>query len=88
MSELKAFDVGLGRYTEDGSPCVVAFDADQNPRILNEKVYLRSDVDKLISEKDKEIAELKQKLENVNELIKTARKMLEDAKAAQYREDK
>lgn len=32
------------------------------------------------------IAELKQKLENVNELIKTARQMLEDAKATEYAE--
>ena len=62
MSELKAFDVGLGRYTEDGSPCVVAFDADQNPRILNEKVYLKSEADKVIAEKDVKIAELKDKL--------------------------
>ena len=33
-----------------------------------------------------ENAELKQKLEDVNELIKTARKMLEDAKATHYAE--
>lgn len=32
------------------------------------------------------IDELKQKLEDVNELIKTARKMLEDAKATHYAE--
>lgn len=37
-------------------------------------------------DKDKEIEELKQKLENVNELIKTARQMLEDAKATHYAE--
>lgn len=43
MSELKAFDVGLGQYSEDGSPCVVAFDADENPRLLNEKIYLKSE---------------------------------------------
>lgn len=48
MSELKAFDVGLGQYCEDGSPCVVAFDADRNPRLLNEKVYLKSEADKEI----------------------------------------
>lgn len=41
--------------------------------------YLKSDVDAAI-------AELKQKLENVNELIKTARQMLEDAKATHYTE--
>ena len=49
MSELKAFDVGLGQYCEDGSPCVVAVDADQNPRLLNnEKVYLKSEADRYI----------------------------------------
>lgn len=54
MSELKAFDVGLGQYCEDGSPCVVAFDTDRNPRLLNEKVYLKSEADKVIAElKDK-----------------------------------
>lgn len=62
--ELKAFDVGLGRYTEDGSPCVVAFDTDQNPRILNEKVYLKSEADKVLAEKDEKIAELKEHNEN------------------------
>jgi len=50
MSELKAFDVGLGQYCEDSSPCVVAFDADRNPRLLNEKVYLKSEADKVIVE--------------------------------------
>lgn len=54
MSELKAFDVILGQYCEDDSPCVVAIDADQNPMILNEKVYLKSEADKVIAElKDK-----------------------------------
>lgn len=50
MSELKAFDVGLGQYCEEGSPCIVAFDADRNPRLLNEKVYLKSEADKVIAE--------------------------------------
>ena len=55
MSELKAFDVGLGRCTEDGYPCVVAFDADGNPRLLgDEKVYLKDDVDKVIAELEEE----------------------------------
>ena len=49
---------------------------------------LHGNVDNYIDKLKAENAELKQKLENVNELIKTARKMLEDAKAAQYREDK
>lgn len=50
MSELKAFDVGLGRYAEDGSPCVVAFDADQNPLLLDEQIYLKYEADKVIAE--------------------------------------
>ena len=58
MSELKAFDVGLGQYCEDGSPCVVAFDADRNPRLLNEKVYLKSEADKVIAELEERIAEV------------------------------
>lgn len=61
MSELKAFDVVLGRYSEDGSPCVVAIDADRNPRELNEKVYLKSEADRVIAEKDKELRHHKYK---------------------------
>lgn len=67
MSELKEFDVGLGQYCEDGSPCVVAFDADRNPRLLNEEVYLKSEADKVIAEKDEKIDELE---ERINELQK------------------
>ena len=48
--------------------------------------YNAAKVDALLADKDAEIAELKQKLEDVNELIKTARKMLEDAKATAYAE--
>lgn len=56
MSELKAFDVGLGRYCKDGSPCVVAFAADRSPRVLNnKKVYLKSEADKVIAELNDEI---------------------------------
>lgn len=58
MSELKAFDVGLGRNLENGSPCVIAFDADRNPRLLDEEVYLKSDVDAVLAEKDEEIRKL------------------------------
>ena len=50
MSELKAFDVGLGRYCKDGSPCVVAFAAGRSPRVLNKKVYLKFEADKVIAE--------------------------------------
>ena len=50
MSELKAFDVGLGQYCEDGTPCVIAFDADRNPRLLNEQVYIKSEADKTIAD--------------------------------------
>ena len=48
--------------------------------------YNAAKVDALLADKDAEIAELKQKLEDVNELIKTSRKMLEDAKATAYAE--
>ena len=47
--------------------------------LSGQRVYLTNNVDDAI-------AELKQKLEDVNELIKTARKMLEDAKATHYAE--
>ena len=50
MSELKAFDVGLSRYYKDGSPCVVAFAAGRSPRVLNKKVYLKFEADKVIAE--------------------------------------
>ena len=70
MSELKAFDVGLGQYTEDGSPCVVAFDADKNPRLLNEKVYLKSEADKVIAELEenhkKEVGQLLRRKRNMS----------------------
>ena len=46
----------------------------------------RDDNQTAIDELQAENAELKQKLEDVNELIKTARKMLEDAKATAYAE--
>lgn len=58
MSELKAFTFGLGQYTEDGSPCVVAFDGKKNPRLASdEKFYLKSEADKVIAEKDTIIEE-------------------------------
>lgn len=51
MSELKAFTFGLGQYMEDGSPCVVAFDGEKNPRLASdEKFYLKSEADKFISD--------------------------------------
>jgi FtsZ-binding cell division protein ZapB len=46
----------------------------------------RDDNQTAIDELQAENAALKQKLEDVNELIKTARKMLEDAKATAYAE--
>lgn len=51
MSELKAFTFGLGQYTEDGSPCVVAFDGEKNPRLASdEKFYLKEEADKVIED--------------------------------------
>ena len=50
MSELKAFTFSLGRYTEDGYPCVVAVDDEDNPRLASdEKFYLKSEADKVIA---------------------------------------
>lgn len=59
------------------------------PNMLNNgkvEVCLKEDVDIALFEKDKEIAGLNAKLEDVNELIKTARQMLEDVKATHYAE--
>lgn len=70
MSELKAFDVGLGQYCEDGTPCVVAFDVDQNPRLLNEKVYLKSEADKVIAKLESENRFVKERLEQQENTFK------------------
>ena len=59
--------------------------AEKYEEIYNIK-YSRDEWAKACNQKDTEIAELKQKLEDVNELIKTARQMLEDAKATHYAE--
>ena len=68
MSELKAFTFGLGQYMEDGSPCVVAFDGEKNPRLASdEKFYLKSEADKVI-------AELKEELKNSRNARKYWRK--------------
>jgi hypothetical protein len=48
--ELKVFEVGLGKMLEDGSPTVIAVDEKNSPRLLgNEKVYLKSEADKVIA---------------------------------------
>ena len=48
MSELKAFTFGVGQYMKDGSPCVVAFDGEKNPRLASdEKFYQKSEADKV-----------------------------------------
>ena len=76
-TELKAYSVvatsEMGNYIN--GEINLAFEA-----------YDADEVDALLTDKNKEIEELKQKLEDVNELIKTARKMLEDAKATAYTE--
>lgn len=60
--ELKAFEVGLGQMLEDGGPVVIAVDENNNPRLLKEeKVYLKSEADKVIAENDAEIKELKER---------------------------
>lgn len=63
---------------------LIEYKADEN--FGNGLVYSILEVNQVLDENDAEIAELKQKLEDVNELIKTARQMLEDAKASHYAE--
>ena len=80
MDKLNAFDVGLGQYCKDGSPCVVAFEAEGNPRVLNEKVYLKSEADNVISELEekhkKEVDRLLMKIASLEKLVETADKLL------------
>ena len=81
MSELKAFTFGLGQYLEDGSPCVVAFDGEKNPRLASdEKFYLKSEADKFISDLEeshkKEVGQLLMKIAGLEKLVETADKLL------------
>ena len=81
MSELKAFTFGLGQYMEDGSPCVVAFDGEKNPRLASdEKFYLKSEADKFISDLEeghkKEVGQLLMKIAELKKLVETADKLL------------
>ena len=70
MSELKEFEVGLGQMFEDGSPVVIAVDENNNPRLLgNEKVYLKSEADKVIAELKEDYKEACDRLQTAN-LIK------------------
>ena len=81
MIEMKAFTFGLGQYMEDGSPCVVAFDGEKNPRLASdEKFYLQSEADKFISDLEeshkKEVGQLLMKIAELKKLVETADKLL------------
>ena len=81
MSELKAFTFGLGQYMEDGSPCVVAFDGEKNPRLASdEKFYLKSEADKFISDLEEshkmEVGQLLMKIAELEKLVETADKLV------------
>lgn len=83
MSELKAFTFGLGQYTECGSPCVVAFDGEKNPRLASdEKFYLKSEADKVIAEKDTKIIQLEALIENYNRI---SGEIIDNANHQKYR---
>lgn len=93
MSKLKAFDVGLGQYCEDGSPCVVAFDADRNPRLLNEKIYLKSEADKVIADLEEshkmEVEQLLMEIVKKDKWIAYAKALvLEDIKTIRHQKYK
>lgn len=81
MSELKVFTFGVGQYTENGSPCVVVFDGEKNPRLASdEKFYLKSEADLYIGkleEKHKmEVDRLLMKIAGLEKLVETADKIL------------
>lgn len=87
MSELKVFTFGLGRYTEDGYPCVVAVDGEGNPRLASdEEFYLKSEADKVIAEQDAEIAQLQAMLEERNKQVGELKEMMPEYK--QFIKDK
>ena len=68
--ELKAFTFGLGQNLKDGSPCVVAFDDENNPRLASdEKFYIKSEADKVIAELKADYKEACDRLQTAN-LIK------------------
>ena len=81
MIEMKAFTFGLGQYMEDGSPCVVAFDGEKNPRLASdEKFYLQSEADKVIADLEEshkmEVEQLLMEIVGLKKLVETADKLV------------
>ena len=81
MSELKAFTFGLGQNLKDGSPCVVAFDDENNPRLASdEKFYIKSEADKVIADLEEshkiEVEQLLMEIVGLKKLVETADKLL------------
>ena len=78
MSELKEYEVRIGRKLYQTLPPIVYVVADDNqPKLLNDKVYLKSEADKVIAElKDKlrhypmMVALLESDKKNISELKK------------------
>ena len=82
MRELKAYTL-FTTSSLSGQRVYLTNDADAAIAELKESIGIKVE---LLIENGKQIGELKAKLEDVNELIKTARQMLEDAKATHYAE--
>ena len=57
MSELKEYEVRIGRKLYQTLPPIVYVVADDNqPKLLNDKVYLKSEADKVISDLELQLA--------------------------------
>lgn len=70
MSELKAFDLKVGKNLETDSPIVVGVDNKWNSRIMScEEVYLKSEADKVIEELKADAADALALLEERNRQI-------------------
>lgn len=88
MIELKAFTFGLGQYTEDGSPCVVAFDGEKNPRLASdEKFYLKSESDKVIAEYQEKILVLEKSYKKLVKKLVHESSVAESYRSLIYKDD-
>lgn len=91
MKELKSYSVVASSEAHNyiNGEINLAFEAYDADEVDTAIAEIKAELDKTIAERDGNqvcIDALKQKLEDVNELIKTARQMLEDAKATAYTE--
>jgi hypothetical protein len=70
MSELKVFELKVGKNLETDSPLVVGVDDKWNSRVMSgEKVYLKSEADKVIADLKADYKEACDRLQTAN-LIK------------------